>query len=86
MPKHAIEWAEIVRKYDLTSPADLKTFIGESIAIIDFSLGYGTRDRPPILVSTIKLRQAGFHDCIDTEEMLRKWIARLQEARQFPPR
>jgi nucleoside-diphosphate-sugar epimerase len=86
LPKHEIEWAEIVRKYDLTAPADLKTFIGESIAIIDFSLGYGLRDRPPILVSTIKLRQAGFHDCIDTEEMLRKWIARLQEARQFPPR
>jgi hypothetical protein len=86
LPKNEAAWAAIVRKYNLTSPADLKTFLGESIAVVDFSLGYGLRDRQPILVSTIKLRRAGFHHCVDTEDMLRKWIERLQAARQLPPR
>jgi hypothetical protein len=39
---------------------------------------------PSILVSTIKLRQAGFGDCIDTEAMFRKWLARLVERRILP--
>jgi hypothetical protein len=36
-------------------------------------------------VSTIKLRQAGFQDCIDTQDMLRKWFKRFQDARLLPP-
>ena len=31
-----------------------------------------------------KARQHGFHDCIDTEDMLRKWIARYREAGLLP--
>ncbi len=37
-----------------------------------------------MVVSTIKARQYGFHDCIDTEDMLRKWIARYQEVLLLP--
>jgi hypothetical protein len=39
---------------------------------------------PPVIVSTIKLRQAGFADCIDTEQMFRDWIAILQKQRVLP--
>jgi hypothetical protein len=39
-----------------------------------------------MLVSTIKARQAGFSECIDTEAMFRKWIDRWQNLRLLPPR
>ncbi|MBQ73862.1 MAG: hypothetical protein CMQ20_02415 [Gammaproteobacteria bacterium] len=39
---------------------------------------------PPALVSTIKLRQVGFHDCIDTEDMFAAWFRRLAEMKIVP--
>ena len=36
------------------------------------------------LMSTVKARQAGFHDCIDTEEMFRTFFAELRHARVIP--
>ena len=89
MPKHAQQWAGIVRKYNLASPADLHAFVGESFALTDGGFFYGGSTEGSglraTLVSTIKLRQAGFHDCIDTEDMFRKWFRRYQELRWLPP-
>jgi nucleoside-diphosphate-sugar epimerase len=89
MPKHAAQWAEIVRKYNLKSPADMHAFVGESFALTDGAFLYGGSTESSglraTLVSTIKLRQAGFHDCIDTEDMFRKWFKRYQELRWLPP-
>lgn len=86
MPKHAAEWAAIVRKYQLQAPADMQAFVGASFGLTDFCFAYGVdHTPPPILVSTIKLRQAGFHACMDTEEMLRKWFRRFQDRRLLPP-
>jgi hypothetical protein len=34
--------------------------------------------------STIKARQAGFHDCIDTEEMFRQFFSSLKARRIIP--
>ena len=39
---------------------------------------------PPALVSTVKLRQAGFGACIDTEDMFRDWFGVLQAQRILP--
>jgi nucleoside-diphosphate-sugar epimerase len=87
MPKHATEWAAIVRKYQLRAPADMQEFVGASFGLADFCFAYGLDyTPPPILVSTIKLRQAGFHACMDTEDMLRKWLHRFQDLRLLPPR
>jgi nucleoside-diphosphate-sugar epimerase len=87
MPKHAAEWAAIVRKHQLRAPADIDAFVGASFGLTDFCFAYGVdHTPPPILVSTIKLRQAGFHACIDTEDMLRKWFRRFQDLRLLPPR
>jgi len=36
------------------------------------------------LVSTIKLRQAGFHECIDTEEMFKELFNEFQERKILP--
>ena len=52
----------------------------------DFVLGHADALRgDPALVSTVKLRQAGFSDCIDTEAMLHKWFRLFQEKRFLPP-
>jgi hypothetical protein len=87
MPKHAAAWATIVRKYQLRAPADLQAFVGASFGLADFCFAYGVEHAPPpILVSTIKLRKAGFAGCMDTEDMLRKWFTRFQDLRLLPPR
>jgi hypothetical protein len=38
----------------------------------------------PVLLSTIKLRQAGFAECIDTERMFEHWFAQLRKNRIIP--
>ncbi|MEW6301244.1 MAG: SDR family oxidoreductase [Thermodesulfobacteriota bacterium] len=86
MPKREAEWAAIVRKYDLRAPAGLRDFVGQSFIFTDLVFAYGTsQPPPPMLVSTIKARQAGFHDCMDTEDMFRKWFKRFQDLRLLPP-
>ena len=85
MPKHAAEWAAIVRKYQLRAPEDMHAFVGESFHLADFVFNYGARQPGVTLVSTIKARQAGFTDCVDTEDMLRKWFGRFQELGLLPP-
>jgi nucleoside-diphosphate-sugar epimerase len=84
MPKREAEWAAIVRKYDLRAPANLYAFVGESFFFADACFASLAKVRP-MLVSTIKARQAGFQDCIDTQDMLRKWFKRFQDARLLPP-
>jgi nucleoside-diphosphate-sugar epimerase len=86
MPRRADEWAAIVDRYALRSPRDLAAFVGDSFFYADMLFHHGNDTaRPPALVSTIKLRQAGFGECIDTEDMFRKWFARLRERRLLPP-
>jgi len=87
MPKKAAEWTAVVRKYGLRSPADINAFVGESFEFADFCFAYGASKPPrPAIVSTIKARQAGFHDCMDTEDMFRKWFRHFQDERLLPPR
>jgi nucleoside-diphosphate-sugar epimerase len=86
MPKRQDAWEEIVRRFDLRAPVNLKEFVGQSFIYTDYCLGVGSEEQlPPVLVSTIKIRQAGFQDCMDTEDMFRKWIAHFQQERLLPP-
>lgn len=79
------EWQQVVEKYDLAAPADLKQFIGGSTALADYAFASGKEGPlPPKIVSTIKLRQAGFGACMDTDDMFRKWTRRLQDLRYIP--
>jgi len=80
-------WPEMVRKYGLRAPADVKALFGESLEV-------GSSWTVPIapadvirygLKSTIKIRQAGFHGCIDTADMVRKYMRRYQELGIIPP-
>jgi nucleoside-diphosphate-sugar epimerase len=77
------EWDAIVRKYDLVAP-DLATFTGKSLDYMDLLMA-GDRLRMPPLVSTVKLRQAGFREMLDSETMLRGAIAAMQKRRLLPP-
>jgi hypothetical protein len=48
-------------------------------------MAYGaTGGLPPVLVSTLKLRQAGFAESMDTEAMFRKWFELFQAKRLLP--
>jgi hypothetical protein len=85
MPRRNAEWAAIVKKYDLRAPADLNAYVGGSFEFTDAVFAYGATQPPPAsIVSTIKARQAGFPDCIDTEDMFRRCFAHAQQMRQLP--
>jgi nucleoside-diphosphate-sugar epimerase len=77
------EWRELVHKHRLAAPADPRIFLGESCTLADFALGHCARS---VLTSTIKIRQAGFHECMDTAESVVKWLRRWRENRLLPPR
>jgi nucleoside-diphosphate-sugar epimerase len=87
VPELQRAWDEVVGRFGLVAPRDLGELVGQSFLYADALLGTG-RERAgrPTLVSTVKVRQAGFADCVDTEDMFRRLVGRLQDARVFPPR
>jgi nucleoside-diphosphate-sugar epimerase len=74
-------WESITRKHQL-KPYGMSEIIGNSWQFADFALAR-THSTSSIM-STIKLRQAGFADCIDTEEMFGWWLGELQRRRVLP--
>ena len=84
MPPRAAEWADVVDRYRLLAPREMSAYVGSSWQYGDLLFGVGTRRSVPALLSTVKIRQAGFGDCIDTEDMFREWLAILQERRLLP--
>ena len=90
LPKRKDQWADLVDRHELRAPRDIIDFCGHnSIIYADTQLSGYRRpgaDPGPILNSTIAVRQAGFGDCIDTEDMFAKWFRRLQDERVLPAR
>jgi hypothetical protein len=65
----------------------MQELLGESHFYADFCFAYGaTEPPPPAFVSTVKIKQAGFTEAMDTEESFVHWIKVLQERRVLPPR
>lgn len=91
MPARAADWDSLRAKHKLVSPS-LNEFVGLSFQYADLCLSYDAERgeasafSSPAIVSTIKIRQAGFHDFIDTEEMFRKCFREFQEKRLLPAR
>jgi hypothetical protein len=84
LPAKADVWSAIVHRFDLRR-LSLAELLGQSHIYADFVMAAGAAREPkPVLVSTIKLRQAGFGDCIDTEQMFRELIAALIAKRLAP--
>ena len=64
----------------------LPALLGESHHYLDLLLSPRLAERPlPMLLSTIKLRQAGFGACRDSLESLVHWLNRMVELRLLPP-
>jgi nucleoside-diphosphate-sugar epimerase len=84
LPAHAQTWDRVVEKHNLRR-VPMADLLGESHHYADLLFSYGAEQPlPSILVSTIKLRQAGFGDCIDTEVMFKTWLGRLVERGILP--
>lgn len=89
LPQQQHVWANIVARHGLEQHTLLE-MVGQSHEYADDAFAYTPDGDPlesragPVLLSTIKLRQAGFHHCIDTEEMFSSWFARLQEHGVLP--
>lgn len=84
LPARQEQWRGIVAREHLRD-LTLAELLGESHFYADILLRMGadaiTR---PTLLSTIKLRQAGFSGCRDSEEVIRAWVAELQDRRLIP--
>jgi nucleoside-diphosphate-sugar epimerase len=88
MAGRAGDWDALRRAHGLAAPG-LDAFVGQGFHYADFTMGYG---RPAAagtlagaaLVSTVKLRQAGFCEAVDTEAMFRRFFRLFQEARLLP--
>lgn len=84
MPEQAAEWDAVRAQYGLRAPA-MEAYLGTSWQFMDFCFGL----RPsamPNLISTVALRQAGFHEAMYTDAMFAKWFAKYQADRLLPPR
>ncbi|MCD2317501.1 SDR family oxidoreductase [Sphingomonas sp. IC-11] len=84
--QHEGVWDDLVRRQGLRA-TPLPELLGESHHYADLLFGVNApadAARAAVLVSTIKLRQAGFGECIDTEEMFAKWLWRLAERKVIP--
>ncbi len=81
--ENAACWTRVVEKYGLRN-LTLEQLIGQSDAHADISFRYGTDPKSSALVSTIKLRQNGFGDCLDTEDSFRFWFDQYAERGILP--
>lgn len=85
LPDHADTWSRIVKKHNLL-PTTIAELLGESHHLADLVFAYGMDQQPPpAFVSSIKIRQAGFTECMDTEVMWRYWLHDLMDRRIIPP-
>lgn len=81
---HAQVWDDVVRRHGLVG-LTLEQLVGESDHYADLCFNLGELDEVfPRFVSGIKIRQAGFTPCYDTEQTLRYWLTRLVEERYLP--
>jgi hypothetical protein len=80
-PQWGAPWEALRHKHDLISPG-LEQFVGLSFQYADYSMRYG--QRPPSIVSTVKINKAGFTEMMDTEDMFRKWFRQARSNRLLP--
>lgn len=86
LPARAALWDGIVRTHGLR-PHALGELLGESHHYADLCLACGASQPPaPTFVSTVKIRQAGFHAAYDTEASVCHWLEDLMDRGILPPR
>lgn len=84
LPSKAGIWATIVQRHGLRNTT-IEELVGESHHYADLCFAYGAEEpTPPIFVSTVKIKQAGFTEVWDTEDSFRHWLGDLVERRILP--
>ena len=83
MPERAALWRQMAQREGLRV-AELDTLIGLSWQYADATFASQRPFAVPPIVSTIKLRQAGFTPCIDTEECIVDHLRAMQAQRYLP--
>jgi len=83
MPKHAALWRRIAER-DGLRVADMAALVGLSWQYAEATWASLRPFPVPPLVSTIKLRQAGFANCIDSEESIVTHLQAMRAQRYLP--
>ena len=84
LPAKAAAWDALVERHGLRR-VPMADLLGESHHYADVCFGYGaTALGPPVLVSTVKLKQAGFNEVMDTEESFCHWLQVLIDRKILP--
>ena len=83
MPRHAPLWRQIAERKGLRV-ADPDALIGLSWQYADATCASQRPFAVPPLVSTLKLRQAGFGACIDTEDCIVEHLQAMQVQGYLP--
>lgn len=83
MPRRAAQWDGIVAKHHL-QPTTMDAIVGASWQTADLTFACGKERQFDRLMSPIKIRQAGFHACYDTEDAVKYWLSEMQAARLLP--
>lgn len=81
MPANAAIWDGMVARHGL-KPYRYQEMV-PSWQMADFLFGYGQRPNAHH-ISTIKIRQHGFHDCIDSEDLIVELLREMQADRLLP--
>ncbi|MDT0509830.1 NAD-dependent epimerase/dehydratase family protein [Novosphingobium sp. MMS21-SN21R] len=77
-------WTALAERHRLIEPS-LSAFLGQSHHYLDLLISPRLAGRVPVLLSTIKLRQAGFAGCRDSLRTILSALARMADLRLVPP-
>lgn len=84
-PRVQAAWSRLVARHGLRVAA-LSDLLGQSHHYADLLLGKRIAEKAaPVLLSTIKIRQAGFDSCRDSSASLIHWIDQMVELKLLPP-
>jgi nucleoside-diphosphate-sugar epimerase len=79
------DWLRLTSQHGLRLHT-IRELVGDSFYYADAMFNaYGNAAPPPAILSTIKLRKAGFTECVDTTDMLARWFRKLVQLKILPP-
>ena len=84
MPRHEALWRQMAQREGL-AVGSLEQLLGLSWQYADATWAARRPLPVPPIVSTLKLRQAGFDGCIDTEDCIVEHLRAMQALRYLPP-